>query len=279
MTAEEMLRAGNLPEALSLLQDQVRKDPSDAKLRTFLFQLLCVRGEWDRALTQLKVTGELDALAIPMVQTYREALRCEVLRKKIFAGEISPMIFGDPEEWLALLIESLKLVAAGEYEKAADARVRAFEAAPTTTGEIDGDRFEWIADADVRLGPVLEAIVNGKSYWIPVHRIREIVVDVPADLRDAVWMPVTFTWSNGGQTVGLVPTRYPGSETSEDNLIRLARRTDWEECGPDFWRGSGQRMFATDLGEKSLMDVRRILLDTGDGTAAESTESTEATGG
>ena len=34
--------------------------------------------------------------------------------------------------------------------------------------------FEWIADADDRLGPVLEAIVNGRYYWVPFERVRRI---------------------------------------------------------------------------------------------------------
>ena len=41
--------------------EQVRSEPANAKLRVFLFQLLCVNGDWDRALSQLNVAGELDA--------------------------------------------------------------------------------------------------------------------------------------------------------------------------------------------------------------------------
>jgi type VI secretion system protein ImpE len=70
--AEQHLQEGNLNEALIQLQNQVKKDPANAKLRTFLFQLLAVLGEWDRALTQLNVSGDLDAANLAMVQTYRE---------------------------------------------------------------------------------------------------------------------------------------------------------------------------------------------------------------
>ena len=47
------------------LKQEVRKSPRDVRLRTFLFQLFCVFGEWDRALTQLAAAGELDPLALP----------------------------------------------------------------------------------------------------------------------------------------------------------------------------------------------------------------------
>ena len=67
MIAEELLRAGRLDDALKALQEQVRSQPSNATLRIFLFQL-AVMGQWARAQNQLKVVGELDASALPMVR-------------------------------------------------------------------------------------------------------------------------------------------------------------------------------------------------------------------
>jgi type VI secretion system protein ImpE len=265
MSAEESLRDGDLEQALAQLQDRVRKNPGDAKPRIFLFQLLSVLGQWERALTQLNVAGELDAGALAMVQTYREALNCEVLRSEIFAGRRSPLIFGDPEEWIALMLEALRATAEGQHERAQEARDKAFETAPTTSGTLDGQPFEWIADADPRLGPLLEAIVNGRYYWVPFHRLQAIHIDEPADLRDQVWLPATLTFANGGEAVALIPTRYPGSEVSAEPGIRLARLTDWQELAPGAYSGLGQRMFATDQGEYPLMDVREVILNTGDG--------------
>ena len=37
-----------------------------------------------------------------MVQTYRTALECEVLRTDIFAGRRSPVVFGHPEQWVVV---------------------------------------------------------------------------------------------------------------------------------------------------------------------------------
>ena len=60
IAAEEALQAGDAPRALKLLTEQVRAHPQDAKLRVFLFQLLAVLGQWDRALNQLTVASELE---------------------------------------------------------------------------------------------------------------------------------------------------------------------------------------------------------------------------
>ena len=262
MGTEDWLRGGDPSTALSDVQEQVRKNPSNAKLRVFLFQLLAIEGRWDRALTQLKIAGELDPGNLAMVQTYREALSCEALRDEIFAGHRSPLIFGQPATWIALLVEALRLAAAGEIEQSQQVRDEAFAAAPATRGVIDDQPFEWIADADPRLGPVLEAIISGRYYWVPFNHIREIRVEAPADLRDVVWMPAYFTWANGGESVGLIPTRYPGSQASADPQLRLARRTDWAERGAELFVGLGQRMLATDAGEYPIMDARAIRLET-----------------
>jgi type VI secretion system protein ImpE len=247
--AERAVRDGDLDAALSSLQEQVRRDASRVELRVFLFQLLAVMGQWERALAQLDVAAELDAKTLAMAQMYREAIHCELLRADVFAGKRSPVVFGEPEQWLALLIESLLVRGTGRSDDARNLRDRAFEAAPTSAGSIDGQRFDWIADADMRLGPVCEAIINGRYYWIPFERFSRIDLEAPTDLRDVVWMPAHFQFANGGEAVGVIPTRYAGSESDADPQVRLGRKTTWAEESPEVFVGQGQRVFATDAGE------------------------------
>jgi type VI secretion system protein ImpE len=257
--AAELLKGADPAAALKALSDDVRARPADSKPRVFMAQLLCVLGQWERALNQLTVAAELDALAVPMKQVYGEAVRCEGLRAEVFAGTRTPMIFGQPDEWLALLIESLLRQGRGEFELAEDLRQRAFEAAPAIGGSIDGVPFEWLADADMRLGPVLEAFVNGKYYWIPYARLARVKIEPPEDLRDCVWMPAHLDFENGGQTLALIPTRYEGSEKCEDGELQLARKTAWRELRPEVWAGHGQRVLGSDQGEYAIMDVREIV--------------------
>src|SRR6202049_5086508 len=187
--AEQSLKGGDPVTALAQLQEQVRAKPADPRLRIFLFQLRCVLGQWERALNQLDVASNLDPEALAMAQTYGEAVRCEAVRADVFEGKKSPMIFGQPEQWLALLIESLLLAGRGEHERSHDLRSRAFDEAPASQGDIDGRPFSWIADADSRLGPVLEAVVNGRYYWVPFSRLVKVQLEPPEDLRDMVWIP------------------------------------------------------------------------------------------
>ncbi|MFM8332891.1 MAG: type VI secretion system accessory protein TagJ [Candidatus Methylumidiphilus sp.] len=258
MLAEQYLREGDLAKALAELQKQVRENPANPKLRVFLFQLLAVLGQWDRAQTQLKLAGDLDAANLLMAQTYREAMLCEALRAEVFAGRRTPLVFGDPQHWLALLLEALRLDGLGHAAAAQDLRGQAFADAPATPGTFNGAAFEWIADADSRLGPVLEAIVNGRYYWFPFQQIQSITLEAPADLRDVVWTPAEFVWANGGGASGLIPTRYSGTEASTDALLQLARKTEWQEFFAGAYQGTGQRLLATNVGDYALMDARAI---------------------
>lgn len=260
MDAQEHVRAGDVRAALDALQNQVRAEPSEARHRVFLFQLLSVVGQWDRALTQLNVAGDMDAGNLGMMHVYRPALASEALRAEVFAGRKTPLIFGDPERWIALMFEALKVLGSGEVGKSEELRAEALEAAPTRGGRLNGREFEWIADADPRLGPMLEAVIDGRYFWVPFHRIAEIRVEEPQDLRDLVWLPAQFRLTNGGEAAALIPARYPGSESSDDPQIQLARRTEWEQLGENAFAGLGQRMLATDEHEYPLFDVRNITL-------------------
>jgi type VI secretion system protein ImpE len=270
--AERSLKDGDPAAALAQLQELVRAKPADAKLRVFLFQLLCVLGQWQRALNQLEVACGLDASALAMKQMYSDAVRCEAIREQVFDGKKSPMIFGQPDQWLALLIESLLASGSGEAQRSQDLRARAFDEAPASRGTLDGRPFEWIADADSRLGPVLEALINGRYYWVPFSRLLKVQIEKPEDLRDVVWMPAHLQFENGGESVALIPTRYPGSEASADGLISLARKTVWEEMSPDMHRGLGQRTIATDAEETPVMEIRAIVL-TGSDDAADDADA------
>ncbi len=263
---EALIRAGEPAAALEALQQLIRKEPQVAKHRVFLFQLLVTTGQWERAKTQLSVVRELDAATIPMAQTYSEALRCEVLREKVFAGSRSPLLFGEPAEWVAHVLQALVHSSAGRVEQAQSLRGAAFESADATPGTLtvagpDGEQdvdFEWLADADSRLGPVFEAVINGKYYWVPSSAVAAVTIDAPEDLRDVVWTPAQFRWRNGGEAVALIPTRYPGSAAAEDPAFQLARKTDWSDAGHEEFRGIGQRVIATDAGDFGICDVRRI---------------------
>jgi type VI secretion system protein ImpE len=245
----------------------VRGEPANPKLRVFLFQLLCILGDWERARAQLQALAELDAGSLALVHLYGPAINCELLRKEVFAGARTPLVMGEPLPWVALLLQALATDAQGRSGEAKAIRTEALEQAQAVSGTVDGEPFEWIADADSRLGPICEAVIEGRYYWVPFERIRSLRLDAPEDLRDAVWIPAHLGLSNGGEASALLPARYPGSESDPDGLIRLGRKTEWAEVAPETFHGRGQRMLTTDSHEHALLSIRLVELGAAEGSA------------
>lgn len=250
----------SLASQLKDLQSQVRADASSPKLRVHLFQLLCVMGQWQRALEQLQVCAQLDARALPMAQMYREAIWCELYRSEVFAGKRAPHVMGKPPLWIGLLIEALHHGAAGEASAAVALRQQAMDAAEATPCTVDGVSCEWLMDGDARLGPVCEVFINGQYHWLPFESRSGIRLEPPADLRDLVWTPAELLLPNEGRVPALIPTRYPEPAVELENAdqLRQSRATHWTEAGPDFWFGAGQRVWMSDAGEHPLLDTREI---------------------
>ena len=126
MDAQQLFRAGKLAEAISALTATLRENPSDSKSRTFLFELLCFNGDFDRAekqLTALEEANNKENLLGTLL--YRAALNAERTRKEMFEGKTYP-----------------KQLVNG--------------ATTTVRGKLNGKEFTSISDADPRIGPKLE---------------------------------------------------------------------------------------------------------------------------
>jgi len=138
-------------------------------------------------------------------------------------------------------------------------REQALDDAQAAPGRMNGVAFEWIADADSRLGPVLEVVINGRYGWLPFAHLRRLSIEPVADLRDLVWIPAHLTFVNDADTVALIPVRYTGTTSGGDTALLMSRKTEWLEIADDQYRGMGQRVLATDGGDHALLDVREIV--------------------
>src|SRR5262249_53996713 len=124
---------GQLEDGLAALQREIRDKPQDSRLRVFLFQLDCVLGRWDKALTQLQVLAGLEAENMLLAQIFRPVIACELLRQDVFAGKRTPLVFGEPMKWVGELVQCNALIAQGEFAAAAQLRTHAFEIAPASS--------------------------------------------------------------------------------------------------------------------------------------------------
>jgi type VI secretion system protein ImpE len=259
MDADQLLRDGDLDGARSALVETVRSNPADARARMFLFQLLAVAGEWDKAHTHLEALARISPDARMLATVYSMAMKAEEQRSAIFAGrERMPVIRG---AWAEGLADAILHFAKGDAAEGQVARDAALDQAPDTPGELDGVRFEWITDADARFGPTFEIIIQGRYGLIAFSEVSRLQSEGPKDLRDTVWYPVQIQFREGQSVAALLPTRYPGSERSTDLALRMGRSTGWQEEAAGA-TGLGQHLLALSGAEETgLLTVRSLVFD------------------
>ncbi|MDE8653701.1 type VI secretion system accessory protein TagJ [Novosphingobium album (ex Liu et al. 2023)] len=256
--ADQLLRDGDVDGARVALVDIVRTRPGDDQARMFLFQLLAVNGEWDKALKQLNALVQVASQAQLLGVTYGQAIAAEEQRAAVFAGTAEMALLAGHGGWAEGVARAITLFARGDGPGGIRARDEAFDAAPDLAGSMDGHPFEWIADADSRFGPTMEAIVAGRYGLIPFDVVESIRSEGPRDLRDTVWYPVEIAFRSGHSGAAFLPARYPGSEASANPAHKLGRLTGWiaRDWGDE---GLGQRLWTlSDGSERGLLDVRDI---------------------
>ncbi len=255
---DELIKAGDIAGARAALIEEVRTRPDDRKARMFLSQVLLVLGEWDKALTHMKTLANLSPEALTLFTAYDRAIAAEKNREAVFLGKIPPEGLAPGGAWFDVLLQALGAESKGDAESAAKLRAEAFDQAPETGGDADGKAFDFIADADSRFGPSLEAIIDGKYGLVPFEAIAEIISDGVRDLRDLVWMPARITLKTGQSGHVFLPVRYPGAASDADPAIKLARKTEWDDAGELGTRGRGQRIFDAGENEIAILDLHRL---------------------
>lgn len=258
--ADELLASGDVAAARQQLIEEVRANPGDVGVRMFLFQMCALLGEWDRAKAQLETLAKLDPEARMLSVAYTQCIAAEATRAAVFAGT-APAPILSPVAWGDALAAALQARQQGDTASADALYAQVFDAAPTTAGTTDtGLAFDWIADADPRLGPVTEAIIAGRYGLMPFAALESLTITPPSDLRDTVWIQAEFGMTQGARVAGFIPLRYPGSEASDDASLVRGTATGWQEdAGGEF--PLGHRLFAfSDDSEVPVQDLRELTL-------------------
>jgi type VI secretion system protein ImpE len=230
MKAEQLLREGKLDEAVQALGEQLRENPTDTRSRTFLFELLCFRGDYDRASGHLKLLGSQSKDAGVGALLYEGALHAERLRAGMFRDDDLPAPLP--------------------------------EGASGLSGSLNGRSFTSLSDADPRIGARLEIFAGGDYLWIPLNQVASIEMKAPARLRDLLWASAVLQMGPAYQQRDLgevlLPVLCPLSFQDPDDQVRLGRVTEWcrDAQGREF--PLGQKMLLVDGEEFPFLEVRKL---------------------
>lgn len=259
--ADALLRQADVDGARAALVEAVRAAPGDQRLRMFLFQLLAIGGEWDKARNQLQSLAQLSPEAQMLSVTYNQVIDAEKARDAVFSGAGEAQLLMGEGGWAEGVAQAIGKFARGEAAEGEALRDAAFDLAPEMPGTCDGRRFDWITDCDSRFGPTFEVVLGGKYGLLPFDVVKSITSTGPEDLRDTIWYPVEMEFRNGHSAAAFLPARYPGTEKAESGLERLGRVTEWTEQD---WgqQGSGQRLWTfSDDGDCGILEFRKIEFD------------------
>jgi len=261
MNAKDLLDAGKLSAALEQLNQEVRAHPVDSRLRTFLFELLCFAGDYQRAEGQLDVIAQQNTNIELGAQIYRNALAAERARIAVATQDSLPTFLLEPPAFAALHVAALHRLREGNAAEARALLTQAEEARPRMRGQVDGAAFSDFSDGDVVLSPFLEVIIRDRYVWVPFVQVKRFTVAAPKRLRDLLWVPGTLETLNGPAGEAFFPVLYCGSSGSDNEQVKLGRMTDWNDAGEGLQRGVGQRMFFVDNSERSILETREIEFD------------------
>lgn len=226
--AKDLFAAGKVTEAITALGAWLRDHPDDVPQRTFLFELLCFAGQYDRAEKQLSVLSQGSKDTQLGATLYYAALHAERNRNELFRTETFPKT-----------------------------------AAPETiSGTVNGKPFKSFRDADPDIGARLEVYAAGAYLWIPFRHIVSISMGPPKRLRDMLWADATvmtgpeFKGTDLGQVI--IPAIYPFSWKDPDESVWLGRSTVWNADAGGREYPSGQKVFLVDGEEFPLLDLREL---------------------
>ena len=232
MNARQLFEAGKLNEAIEALSAELRDHPADAQRRTFLFELLCFAGNYDRAEKHLDYLAQASADAAMGALLYRSSLHAERIRQRMFKEDGLPLA------------------------TPASAEIR---------GTLNGKRFERLEDADPRIGARLEIFAAGQYTWIPLAQIASVRMEAPKRLRDLLWIPALVRTGPEfrGEELGevLIPALSPLSYEHADDNIRLGRATEWRELADGQFAPIGQKLLLADDEDIPFLEIRELEID------------------
>ena len=261
MSAKELFDNGDLRGAINQLTQDVKANPRESRSRIFLFELLCFAGEFDRAGRQLDAIAQMSGnVQVEMgVQVYRNLLQAEVARQAFFSGKsLQPKFISEPPPYASLHLQAvakLRENQAQDFENLLDESSNLRE---PLKGQIDGNPFNDLRDADDLLGPFLEVLFQTDYVWLPFEQIKQIEIQAPRTLRDLIWTPAKVALRSETSGDLYVPAQYHGSAEHPDDRIKLGRMTDWKKVGEGTHLGVGQRMLLIDETEQALLQIRNI---------------------
>jgi type VI secretion system protein ImpE len=256
--AKLKLDAGDLTGAVEAALNLVKTNPTNDAARIFLFELCCFSGEWDRAEKQLDVIGHQHATAMVGSMIYRQNLKAERDRMKLFSDGLKPEFMSPLPPYAEELLSAINRVREGNAAEAREIIDRVENDRPAFRCRVNGEGFSDFRDYNDLTMCVFEVIFKDNYLWLPFDSVVKIDFSEPKTLRDLYWIQAQVEMTNGSNGEMFFPALYSGTWKSSNDQVRLGRMTDWRDAGDDVFIGEGTKLYWMDGRDKSMLDIRSL---------------------
>lgn len=256
--AKTQLEAGNLDAAMEAALNAVKSNPTDVRARTFLFELSCFAGNWERAEKQLDVIGHQDVNAMIGSHIFRQNIKAEQSRLQLFSADQKPDFIMTPPDYVIGLLAASHRVREGNHEKARELLDQVEESRPAFACKINGEDAFDFRDFNDLTSCVFEVIVKDTYIWLPIEQVERIEFIAPKSLRDLFWIQAKVETTNGTNGEMFFPALYVNSFKSANDQMRLGKATDWKDVGNDIYAGEGMRLFQVGDSHRPISELTEI---------------------
>ncbi len=253
------LDAGRLNAAVESALNLVKSNPTNSAARTFLFELSCFSGDWERAEKQLDVIGHQDVTAMMGSVIYRQNFKTERDRMKFFSDGEKPAATIPPPDYVEDLVKANDLIRAGNTTEARQVLDEVEEKRPAFACTVNGEDFSDFRDYNDSTMCVFEVFIKDSYVWLPFEQIEKIEFLERKSLRDVFWPQAEVEITNGITGEMFFPSLYVNSWKHSDDQVRLGRSVDWRDIGDDIYVGEGAKLFTMDGTDKSILDIKTIV--------------------
>jgi len=258
MVGAELLKTGQLSDAIERVAAIVRNKPNDSTARIFYFELLSLSGDLDRAFKQLEVLGATEELG-GGTHFYLGAVQAEKERRTFFHGGARPRILSEPA-YAKSYLEAIEHCISGNSSAAASLLEIAAEDKRPLRGKLNGADIEELTDSNDLLGPFVEAVIESHYAWVPWEAIRSLTIPEPRYLRDTIWVPASLKLHSGDCGEILLFSLYVDSHLQADE-VKLGRRTVWETNPSGFTVAYGQKVVSAGDNDYAILEVRTLEVE------------------
>ncbi|MGR4988191.1 type VI secretion system accessory protein TagJ [Vibrio rotiferianus] len=255
---KDLLAQSDLDSTLNVITDSIKDAPKDADLRSIFIELLCVKGDYERADEQLMQSIKLFPEYLAGASQLRHLVKAAQARADFASGAASAQILGTSEQMTKSQVDLNLAFTKSSYEQAL-ALSREIELGRTIKRfVVNGTEKSDVRDIDDRLGGYIELFSSKGNYFlVPISNVVYLELKPAKTILENIWRPIEFEIEGLGEGEAHMPLTYIDSET---NSQKLARETDWKPFGEEVFVGQGQKCFLAGDDLLPICDLRTLEL-------------------